>query len=251
VSILIGSSGFVGGHLSKSRQYGHSFNRKNILDILGMETDLLVCAGLPGEKWKANADPQSDLENIESLMQTLQTVSAERAILISTIDVFANPIKVNEDAEISLSGPDGYGRNRALFEIFFRSNFSNHHVIRLPGLIASDLRKNFIFDLINNRKDQYTKIDFKSEFQFFNMKLIQEIIDVCWTNDLRTLNVAAEPIRAGEIARKFSVSLESAPKKFFYDMTSKHAGLFNRTGDYLYSREEVLNDIESLSEVKR
>jgi hypothetical protein len=237
--------------LSRNKHYGHLFNRKNIPGIQNMQTDVLVCAGLPGEKWKANADPKSDLENIESLMKLLQTVSAERAVLISTIDVFANPINVNEDAGISYDGPEGYGRNRALFEKFFRSNFMEHHVIRLPGLFASDLKKNFIFDLVNNREDQYMKIDINSEFQFFNMNEIQDVIDICLANELHTLNVSSEPIRAGDIAQKFNVLLGETSQQFFYNMTSKHADLFNRRGDYLYGREKVLNDISSLSESKR
>ena len=104
MSALIGSTGLVGGHLQKNFEFTHKYNRSNISEIQGLSTDLIICAGLPAEKWKANSDPESDWLNMANLAQNLSRVKAEKAILISTIDVYQPPVNVVENNPPTLSG---------------------------------------------------------------------------------------------------------------------------------------------------
>ena len=76
---LIGYTGFVGGNLSAQRPFDALYNSSNIDDIAGRAFDLIVCAGARAEKWKANADPERDLANIESLPAAV-TIPAEAVI---------------------------------------------------------------------------------------------------------------------------------------------------------------------------
>ena len=246
MSALIGSSGFVGGHLQKSFEFTHTFNRANISKIRGLETDLLICAGLPAEKWKANKDPESDWWNMASLAQNLSFVAAQKAILISTIDVYQPAIDVTEDDAPNYIGEDAYGRNRAWFETFFTKKFQNTLIIRLPGLFASDLRKNLIFDLINGRSDQLDQVNKDSIYQFFNVSKIWDVLNICINNQLTLLNLATEPVTAQEIAELFNVQLNATGSKVRYNMRSIHAETFKGRVPYIQSKEQILREISSL-----
>jgi len=246
MSALIGSTGFVGGHLQKDFEFTHKYNRANISDIQSLTTDLLICAGLPAEKWKANSDPEADWSNMADLAQKISSVSADQAILISTIDVYQPAADVTEDDKPNFNGEAPYGRNRAWFETFFISQFSNTIVIRLPGLFASNLKKNFIYDLINNRSDQVSNVHQESKFQFYDIQSIWEIIHKCRENNISLLNVATEPISAQEIASIFDIVLTGSQGKIEYRMKSKYSGVFNGTGGFLQCKSEVLSGIAKL-----
>lgn len=246
MSALIGSTGFVGGHLQKDFEFTHKYNRANISDIQGLKTDILVCAGLPAEKWKANIEPESDWMNMAKLSQTISTIQAEKAILISTIDVFQPAIDVNETSTTNLIGSDAYGRNRAWFEVFFRAKFPNSLIIRLPGLFAQNLKKNLIFDLLNQRADQYSKVDGESTFQFYDVTRISEVIKIGLKYNLPLINISTEPLTAQEIADIFKVQLSTGLKKQDYRMKSNHDYLFGGENGYLFSKEEIIRNISDL-----
>ena len=246
MSALIGSTGFVGGHLQKNLEFTHNYNRANISQIQGLNTDLLICAGLPAEKWRANNDPESDWSNTAHLAQMITSVKAERAILISTIDVYQPAIDVTEDDSPDYNGAQAYGRNRAWFEAFFLSHFHNSQVIRLPGLFGANLRKNLIYDLLHKREEQYMKTNFKSEFQFFDVSQIWKVIDLSVKNNIKLINVATEPILAQEIADIFNCQLGNSGPEIIYKMKTIHSKLFQENSDYVMSKEEILKGISRM-----
>jgi len=246
MTALIGSTGFVGGHLQSGFSFKHKYNRSNISDIRGLKTSLLICAGLPAEKWRANNEPESDWANMAALSQLISTVKAEKAILISTIDVFNPAIDVTEESQPDLIGSEAYGRNRAWFEILFRATYPESLIIRLPGLFAANLKKNLIYDLMNNQADQYYKVDGESVFQFFDITRIAEVVDIGIRNNLTLLNVATEPLSAQNIADIFNVRLRTGQKKLNYRMKSDYDHLFGGDNGYLYSKEEVIQGISKL-----
>jgi dTDP-4-dehydrorhamnose reductase len=246
MSALIGSTGFVGGHLQENFEFKHKYNRANISEIQGLDTELLICAGLPAEKWRANNDPESDWSNMASLTQKISSVRADKAILISTIDVYQPALDVTESDKPNYDGEGAYGRNRAWFESFFVSQFPNAIVLRLPGLFANNLKKNFIFDLINNRSEQVSKVHKDSKFQFYNIQGIWNLIDMCTKHNISLLNVATEPVCAQEIASLFDVSLKSSARKVEYRMKSKYSKVFGRTDGFLQGKTEILKDISKI-----
>ena len=246
MSALIGFTGFVGGHLQKSFSFEEKYNRSNVAEIQGLDTDLLVCAGLPAEKWIANRDPEADWLNMAQLAQLVSTVKAEKAILISTIDVFQPAIDVTESNQPDLIGGEAYGRNRAWFESVFKSTFSNSLIIRLPGLFGTDLKKNLIFDLLNEREEQYKSVDEGSKFQFFDMTLLSKVIAVGLDNKLSEINVATEPLTGQEIANIFDVRLNNGLKQINYRMKSRFDYLFGGKNGYLYGKDEVIAGISKL-----
>ena len=246
MSALIGHTGFVGGHLQSNFSFREKYNRANILEIQGLKTDLIICAGLPAEKWKANSDPDSDWLNMANLSQLISTIEADKAILISTIDVYQPPREVTETSQPNLIGTEAYGRNRAWFELFFRAKFPDSLIVRLPGLFAPNLKKNLIFDLMNKREDQYSNVDGESEFQFFDITQISKVINIALQHQLSTLNIATEPLFAQEIADIFKVQLSTGKKKLNYQMKSNHESLFHGENGYLFSKEETIQGILAL-----
>src|SRR5947209_7600902 len=97
---LIGNTGYVGSTLLRQTRFDELYHSTNIARIEGRHFDLVVCAGLPAAKWLANQDPTSDLANVQSLMKSLKTITAERFLLISTVDVYHQPAGVDEDSPI-------------------------------------------------------------------------------------------------------------------------------------------------------
>jgi hypothetical protein len=116
----------------------------------------------------------------------------------------------------------------------------------LPGLFSSNLKKNFIYDLINNRSDQFLNVHKESKFQFYNIEGIWQLIDKCKTNNITLLNVATEPVSAQEIASIFEIELGGSQGKVEYCMKTKFSSIFNGREGFLQDKAEVLEGISKL-----
>lgn len=146
---LIGFSGFVGSTLLKQASFTDLYRSTNIHTIDNAEFDVVVCAGAPAQKWLANQDPEGDRQKIESLMQHLSTIRCKQFILISTVDVFKQSLGVNESTPVDEDGLHPYGLHRRWLEKQVAQQFEQHVIVRLPGLVGPGLRKNIIFDFLN------------------------------------------------------------------------------------------------------
>jgi nucleoside-diphosphate-sugar epimerase len=250
MSILVGGTGFVGGHLAQKIDFAYQVGRKTINSIIGLETDLLICAALPAEKWRANQDPSTDWINMCNLAQILTSVRAKRAVLISTIDVYQPANKVNENIAADFDGKEAYGVHRAWFEAFFQVHFSNTLVLRLPALFGPNLRKNFLYDLLHGRVEQWSKVNPSSTFQWFDVTHTWSLIQRAWNNEISVLNVSSEPVTAQEVANLFRVNLTACTSPFSYDMRSIHTDKLGGQNGYLYTAKAVLSGIASLCEIK-
>ncbi len=246
---LIGSTGFVGSHLAREREFTVKVHRSDVGSIAGSSTNLLVCAGLPAQKWQANRSPSADWANMAGLAQILASVRADRAVLISTIDVYQPAVDVDEDDAPRLEGPGAYGAHRAWFEAFFRSQFPHSLVVRLPGLFASDVRKNLVHDLIHGREDQWGQINPNSTFQFFDATRTWSVIERAWSRGIELLNVTSEPVSAQSVADLFDVRLQAQTDAIAYDVRSIHAESLDGRNGYLYSAEATLEGIAALRTV--
>lgn len=237
---LVGYTGFVGQTLLRQVDFDDRFNRSNIETIRGKAYSLVVCAGAPAQKWYANQHPEEDRANLDRLMACLAEVKTDRFVLISTVDVYPEPIGVDEDTAIDSQDGEPYGRHRFLLERFAMELFDPHTVVRLPGLFGPGLKKNTIHDFMTTGTSAYTHPD--SVFQYYAVDDlwfdIRRIIDA----ELSPMNLATEPVGAQEIARACSVpsTWESEAPRVVYDMLTRHAERFGSEGDYLYSAGDVL-----------
>lgn len=252
-SAVIGYTGFVGSTLLKQVKFENFYRSTNIDQIVGQSFDTVVCAGAPSKKWVANAEPEADLEQIKVLIKALKKINCNNLILISTVDVFKAPIGVDEDTKINIEGLHAYGLHRRLLEQFVESQFDNHLIVRLPGLVGPGLRKNIIYDFLNN--NNVNMLDSRSIYQFYPMVNLWSDIQIALANKLKLVHLTAKPVSVSDIAKQcfgldFKHTLTVPPS--YYDVHSIHDILYGGYNGYQYSYKETLLAIRAYaqSEVK-
>lgn len=246
---LIGFSGFVGGTLLKQSSFEDLYRSTNIAKIEGKSFDVVVCAGAPAQKWIANREPEADCQTIEALIGHLKTIQCKTFVLISTVDVFKTPIGVDEDSPVDESGLHPYGLHRLRLEKFVQAHFTNHLIVRLPGLVGPGLRKNVIFDFLND--NNLKAIDSRGVFQFYPMVNLWYDIQIALEAGLKLLHLTAQPLSVAEISQKgfgkvFTNTSTHATGK--YDMQTKHAKLFGSKGRYQYNARETIQAVRAYAQ---
>ena len=246
---LIGYSGFVGSTLLKQVHFESLYRSTNICDIEGQSFDTVVCAGAPAQKWIANREPEADRKKIDDLIAHLKTVQCKTFILISTVDVFKDSIRVDEETPVDESGLHAYGLHRRLLEKFVESYFPSHLIVRLSGLIGPGLRKNVIFDFLNN--NNLHAIESRGVFQFYPMVNLWYDIQIALKAGLKLVHLAAEPISVADVSKKgfgknFEHVLSNDPA--MYDMRTIHARVFSSGGLYQYSARETIQAIRAYAQ---
>ncbi len=149
MNALVGYTGFVGSNLYETGFFDKGYNSTDIQEAYHTHPDLLVYAGLPAEKYLANHMPEKDYERILDAENNIREIGAKRVVLISTVDVFAAPKGVDEDAEVNTAGLHPYGYHRYLLEQWVMANCENAMIVRLPALFGKNIKKNFLYDYIN------------------------------------------------------------------------------------------------------
>src|SRR5882724_4148531 len=246
---LIGYTGFVGSTLLRQRSFEHLYRSTNIREIAGERFDLVVCAGAPAQKWIANKDPEADRRNIDLLVEQLQTLKCQTFILISTVDVFLQPVEVDEKSAIDEPGLHPYGLHRRILEKSVAESFPNHLIVRLPGLVGPGLRKNIIFDFHNS--NNVRAIDSRAVFQFYPTVNLWYDIQSALQEALRLIHLTAEPVSVADVAsegfgRRFEQLLPSPPAR--YDFRSIHAERLHRGKYYQYDRRDTIQAIRAYAQ---
>ncbi len=246
---LIGYTGFVGSTLLKQAHFDSLYRSINIIDIEGHSFDTVVCAGAPAQKWIANREPDDDRKKIDGLIAHLKTIQCKTFILISTVDVFKIPIGVDEETTVDESGLHSYGFHRRLLEKFVENHFPSHLIVRLSGLVGPGLRKNVIFDFLND--NNLHAIDSRSVFQFYPMVNLWYDIQTALSAGLELVHLSAEPISVADVSKNgfdkvFDQALPNPPAT--YDMRTCHADVFGSSGYYQYSARETLQAIRAYAQ---
>lgn len=249
INALIGFSGFVGSTLLKQAPFESLYRSTNIAEIDQKNFDTVVCAGAPAQKWIANREPKQDREKIEGLIAHLETVKCKTFILVSTVDVFGSPIGVDESTPVVEAGLHAYGLHRRLLEKFVESHFENHLIVRLPGLVGPGLRKNVIFDFLNDNNLQ--AIDSRGAFQFYPMVNFWYDIQIALRAGLRLVHLTAQPVSVADVSsrgfgRVFDHPLANPAAR--YDMRTKHAELFGGVDGYQYNARETLQAVRAYAQ---
>jgi hypothetical protein len=242
---LIGNTGFVGGALSRRMHFERCYNSKNIDQISGQSFDLLVCAGVSAEKWRANAEPELDRAGIRKLSAALANVRVTEFVLISTIDVYPDPsLALDEDHEIDPSANNAYGRHRYELECWVRKCFLSARIIRLPALFGKGLKKNVLYDLLND--NLVYKINPNAIFQWYPISRLAHDIEKIRTSNVRLANLFTAPMEMAEIIDAFfpgapvGARVNPAQK---YCLQTKHAGMFGGRDGFILSAETVLGEM--------
>jgi hypothetical protein len=243
---LIGHSGFVGKNIASKKKFKFEYNSKNIEKIKNKEFDLVVCSGLYAEKWKINNNASDDYSNILKLSKLLKTIECKKFVLISTIDVYAIKENVNEDTK-KFEFKEPYGANRYIFEQLCLEKFRNHcFIIRLPGLFGNSLKKNVLFDLLNNKN--LNLINKASIYQYYNLDYILNDINKVIKNKLKIVNLISEPINNKLLLKEFFPKInikKNNSKSVNYNIHSKHGKFWSTNNNYIYSKNSIFNDLKN------
>ena len=250
---LIGHTGFVGSNLKEQYEFTDLYNSKNFQEMKGQEYDLVVCAGVSAVKWMANKEPEKDLESIKALESVLETVQAKQFVLISTIDVYASTQSLDEDFDCASVDNHPYGTHRLAFESFCNSKFDNCTTVRLPGLFGKGLKKNVIYDLLND--NCLEMININSTYQYYYLENLWKDIQKTIENKIPLINLFTEPVPTKDIVESFfpqkRIGWAPVPEGH-YDLFTKYADIWSNTGHYIYTKNEVMQQLlEFITEYKK
>jgi len=190
---LFGYTGFVGSTLQTFYKFDYLYNSKNIENAKNKTFNTIIISCIPATKWYSNKYPEEDISTINYIKEIFKTIKANNVILISTIDIYHNTeIELNEKSDIDYEKNHTYGKNRFLFEDFIKTNFVKPYIIRLPALFGNNLKKNIIYDLLNN--NNINNININSYYQWYNLEWLKEDLSICINNNLYCCNLFTEPI---------------------------------------------------------
>lgn len=243
---LIGHTGLVGSNLARQFRFDSLYNSRNIGDIEGTHHNLIVCSGVSGTKWLANRNPENDRAAIDSLLGSLKITRADQVILISTVDVYDRPVRVDENSQIHPDSLSPYGKHRHQFEQDVLDLFPDVLIARLPAIYGWNLRKNALYDLMH--RHELEKIHPESIYQFYWLEHLWRDLLLALQEGIKILNFATEPLCIQEVANQvFGIQLEGNPDSppAAYDFRTCHDGLFHGHSGYLYHKSTALDEIRT------
>ncbi len=132
------------------------------------------------------------------------------------------------------------------YEVDSNGNYTFNKNTRDTEVIKSIMKK------INFTSLVFTDAD--SEFPFYYLDNLWKDINIALSNEIRTLNLAVEPISCRDVAKvvfdfEFHNKMDNRnPLK--YDMRSIHDKVFGGHAGYMYNREVVLNQIKTFVQVE-
>lgn len=246
MKIIIGDTGLVGTTLCESINFDLKFNSKNLNTFTSIVDDggELYLSCLPATKWMVNKNVTGDFENMLEIFKVIKNKKYSKVVLISTIDVYTNQTLKSDEDTTPLINSLNYGSNRYLFEILCKDylDTEDFKIFRLPALFNKHIKKNIIYDLINNNNIEL--INSNSCFQWYNLdNLSNDILKFTkkYPNET-TFNLFTEPIDSSEIIKLFPNFIDKVgffENKIIYDFTTK----FSKNG-YILSKEEILTEIK-------
>lgn len=252
MKVLIGNTGLIGQTIKDHINFDLEFNSSNIESIKNYIIDgcdiYLSC--LPATKWLVNQDPIKDYNNIINIYNIISKYRFNKIILFSTIDVYCNsPLMATETFKPYIKNMN-YGSNRLIFELLIQNlDYRNIQIFRLPSLFGDRIKKNILFDLLNN--NQVENINFNSKYQWLNLKnLYSYILEYKDFNGI--INLFPEPVDSIEIAKLFGIhnnliNLDSNKILYNYRTSYKRSGYIQSKNDSLLEIKRFVNEYRDKS----
>jgi hypothetical protein len=251
MKILLGSTGLVGSTLLKSRYFDYCYNTKNFQEFENntKDGDDIVLCCLPAAKWLVNKNVNLDLKNIFSIVDKLSNYTYNSVILISTIDIYNDsPLESNEFYSPNIKSLN-YGSNRYLFELLLQQNIktNNLKIFRLPALFNNLIKKNILYDLINNYNLE--SININSLYQWYNLDNLSNDIERYMQifPDQRIFNLFTEPIHTKDIASLFPYDHKIYRHNETIIRYDYHTAFGGGNTNYIQNKEKVLTEIKKFT----
>lgn len=236
----MGGSGLIGTTLQEQHKFDLVFSSKDAhkIDKLDLNGYDIWLSCLPATKWKVNENIEEDIYNMQYIIKLLKRFKFNNIILFSTIDVYVDsPLESNEWYAPNIS-EFNYGTNRRLFEIMVSQllSYNNLKIFRLPALFGKHIKKNIIFDLLNN--NQVDKIKAKSSYQWYDLNDLYKDVQDRLLLSPKIFNLFPEPIptkRIIELFPQYKDIVDNVEQGSIYVFKTTHTG----TG-FLYNKDVSL-----------
>ncbi len=185
---IIGHTGFVGQTVYNylSTIYHTCGINTKTTKIPKDHFDITInCAG-NAKKYLSEKEPQKDILINAKIFNTILQLKTKKLIHISSISATDLP-------------NNNYTISKLITEEYSKLYFSNSIILRLGGIIGPNLKKNVVFDIINNKK---LFVTFNSTYNYISTnaiaKIIEKIIKLNIQNKI--INIAAcDSISVSEI----------------------------------------------------
>ncbi|MCC6717878.1 MAG: hypothetical protein IT555_08340 [Acetobacteraceae bacterium] len=250
---LIGHTGFVGGNLLRQHDFAARFNTANIEAIAGRDFETLVFSGAQAKKWWANQNPAADRAGIQRALDAMRGVTANRVVLISTIDVVPPVAGADEGFDCTAQPTHPYGEHRLWLEGELRARHPAMLTVRLPGLFGPGLQKNILYDLLHD--NQVDRIDPAARFQFYDLAGLWADIGRAQAAGLKLVHLVPAPVATSDIiARFFPAAQVAAPPASgspSYDFRTRHAAVFGGSDGYIQTADEVFRRLAAFIAAER
>jgi len=154
---VIGAGGFVGKGLLEifdaSGVECIAVGRESPLPSVALDA-VIDCNG-EGRRFWCNQYPKGSYQrNVESVQMRLNRLSSDVYVYISTVDVYGNGRAAlttsREDTEIPVGSLDTYGLHKYQAECMVLQHARRPLVLRCGTVIGPGLRKNPVFDMLND-----------------------------------------------------------------------------------------------------
>ena len=136
------------------------------------------------------------------------------------------------------------GRTRRRLEDDLRARFPRATILHLPGLFGAGLKKNVIVHLLHDKLLE--KINPESRFQYYDVSRLWQDVETVIAADLDLVHFATEPVATSEILERAFPEARvgaEATRPVHYDFRTRHADLFDGRDGYVFSREQVLEQL--------
>lgn len=180
-TFILGGKGFVGSAFARfcarqEKDY-RVVDLDNYEQMKGEACGLLINADGNSKKFLADENPVEDFRlSVLSVLQSLEDFKSKKYVLISSIDVYpdhSHPEKNREDTAIDTECLSRYGFHKYLSELLVKYYASSWIIVRLGGVLGPGLRKNPVFDLLN---DVPLRTSEESRFQYLTTDAVAEIV---------------------------------------------------------------------------
>lgn len=242
MQVIIGNTGLIGKTLCEKEQFDMMFNSKNIQDfelLCPDNCDLYLCC-LPAEKWKINLNPFDDIKNIINIVNIIRNKKFNNIYLFSTIDVYSGSLPMSNESTTPPVLSLDYGSNRRMFEIIVGKEltFNSLKIIRLPGLYGKYIKKNILFDILND--NNLDKININSSYQWYNLEDLSQDLSIIKDSKDNIFNLFPEPVNTSDILSSIGVGelgFFGEPIRYNFCTDKKKSGYWN-------TKEYVISNIE-------
>jgi len=194
---ILGGKGFVGSAIVRhctSRTIAHTvITRENYGDLKGEHCNVFINANGNSKKFMAEERPLAEFDaSVRSVRASLSDFSFDYYVHLSSCDVYpdcSSPVTTHEDMELDLSRQSRYGFHKYLGELCVQHMAKRWLIVRMGGVVGSDMKKNPIFDILNGGplwldpasalQYMHTDVLAKLLFEMIERNIENQIINMC------------------------------------------------------------------------